>query len=58
MTDINDLVEEFWGTSSDEAVGASFFEMRRLLEILQNCLDDLEVCFDIISVFCDCCRFD
>ena len=51
MTDINHLVQEFWRTSSDEAVGASFFEMRRLLEILQDCFDNLEVCFDIISVF-------
>ena len=46
MTDINDLVQEFWRTSSD--VEPSFFAMRRLLEILQRCL---EVCFDIISVF-------
>ena len=44
MTDINDLVEEFLKTSSD-AVGASFFAMRRLLEILQKCFDNLEVCF-------------
>ena len=44
MTDINDLVQEFW-TSSDGTVGAALFAMRRLLEILQ-------VCFDIIiSVF-------
>jgi len=42
MTDINDLVQEFWETSSDEAVGASFFAMRRLLEILQDCFDFLE----------------
>ena len=45
MTDINDLVQEFW---SDGAVGASFCAMRRLHEILQRCL---EVSFDIISVF-------
>jgi hypothetical protein len=51
MTDINDLVQEFWMASSDGAVGASFFAMRRLLEILQNCFDFLEVCFDIISFF-------
>ena len=51
MTDINDLVQEFWRTSSgDEAIGASFFEMRRLLEILQECFDDLKVCFYILSV--------
>ena len=50
MKDINDLVQEFWRTSSDGAVGPSFFAMRRLLEILQKCYEILEVCFDIISV--------
>jgi hypothetical protein len=49
MTDIDDLVQEFWRTSSDGVVGAPFFAMRRLLEIL-------EVCFVIISFFCDCRR--
>ena len=51
MTDINDLVEEFWKTlsESDRDVGASFFAMRCLFEVLQKCLDNLEVCF--ISVF-------
>ena len=49
MTDINDLVQEFWKTSSNRDIGASFFAMRRLFIIL-------EVCFDIISVFCDCRR--
>ena len=44
MTDINDLVQEFWRTSSDGDVGASFFAMRSLLEILQGCFDILEVC--------------
>ena len=39
MTDINDLVQEIWKTSSDGTVGASFFEMRRLFEILQKCFD-------------------
>ena len=48
MSDINDLVREFRRTSSD--VGASFFAMRRLFEILHN----LEVCFDIIPFFCNC----
>ena len=40
MTDINDLVQEFWSTSESNvrAVGASFFEMRHLLEILEECL--------------------
>ena len=46
MSEINDLVQdsEFWRTSesSDGAVAASFFAMRRLHEILQRCL---EVCF-------------
>ena len=37
MTDINDLVQEFWRTSSDGAVGAALFEMRRLYEILEKC---------------------
>ena len=46
ITDIDDLVEEFRRTSSD--VGASFFAMRHLLEVLQ---DILKVCFDIISIF-------
>ena len=49
MTDINDLVQEFWMTSSDGAVVAPFFEMRRLLGILQKCFDHLDVCFDIIT---------
>ena len=49
MTDIDDLMQEFWRTSSD--VEASFFAMRRLLNILQECFDILEVRFDIISVF-------
>ena len=51
MKDINDLVQEFWRTSSDgaSAVGAPFFEMRRLLEILQACVDNFEVCY-ILSV--------
>ena len=44
MTDIDELVEEFRRTPCD--VGASFFAMRRLLDILQ---DILEVCFDNIS---------
>ena len=51
MTDINDLVQDFWKTSGDGAI-ASFFEMRRLLEILQKCFGGLEVCF--VIVFCDC----
>ena len=50
MTDINDLVQEFW-TSSYGAVEASFCAMRRLLEVLEGCFDLIEVCFDIMSVF-------
>ena len=52
MTDINDLVQELWWTASDGVVGASFFAMRRLLEILHECFDISEVCFvTIIFVF-------
>ena len=50
MTDINDLVQEFW-TSSNGAVGASLIAMRRLFEILLGYFRFLNVCFDIISVF-------
>ena len=56
MTDINDLVQEFW-TSRIGAVETSSIAMRssRLLGILQECFHSLEskfaVCFDIISVF-------
>ena len=48
MTDINDLVEELWRTSSYEG---SFFAMCRLFEILQKCFRffNLKVCFDIVS---------
>jgi hypothetical protein len=56
MTDINDLVQEFLRTSSDGAVEASLFAMRRLLGILQGCFDILEVCFLILFPFCDCRR--
>ena len=51
MTDINDLVQEFWRTPSDGAVGTSFFAMRRLFEILRHCSIIWEVRFDIISFF-------
>ena len=43
MADINDLVQEFWRTSSGGTVGESFFAMRRLLEILREFFDILEV---------------
>ena len=46
MSDTNNLVQEFRGTSSD--IGASLFAMRRLLGILQKCF---YVCFDIICLF-------
>ena len=36
MADINELVEDFWRTSSHGADGKSYFAMRRLLEILQE----------------------
>ena len=51
MTDINDLVQEFWTSCNGAAIGTSFFAMRSscLLGILQKCLDSLEVCFDTIS---------
>ena len=52
ITDINNLVQDFWRTSSDGADGAPFFEMRRLLEILQNFISD--VSFIFISVFPSC----
>ena len=39
MTDINDLVQEFWSTSNVGAIVASFFEMRRLHEILEEYLE-------------------
>ena len=45
MTNINDLVQDFWRSSSDGTDGESLFAMRRLLEILQKCLDSFEVCF-------------
>ena len=50
MTDINVLVQEFWRASSGGTVGESFFAMRRLLEILREFFDILEVCFYIVSV--------
>ena len=48
MTDIDDLVQEFWRTSSD--FEPSLFAMRRLHEILQKCF---EVCLDNCFCFCD-----
>ena len=59
MSVINDLVQEFWRTSSDGADGTSFFAMRRLLEILQRCQcsENFNVCFVIISVFATAVNF-
>ena len=49
MTDIYDLVQEFQ-TSSNGAIAASLFAMRRLHEVLLKCFCLSNVCFDIISV--------
>ena len=49
MTDIHDLVQEFWRTSTDGADGEPIFAMCRLHKILGRCL---EVCF-----FGDCRQF-
>ena len=53
MTDINDFVQESWRTSSDGAVKASFFAMRRLLGILQDCFNNLDVCFAVFATAVD-----
>ena len=42
MTDINDLVQEFWSASTDGTDRGSIFAMRLLHEILRRCF---EVCF-------------
>ena len=49
MTDIHDLVQEFWRTSTDGADGESVIAMCHLNEILELCL---KVCF-----FGDCRQF-
>ena len=49
MTDVNDLVQEFQ-TSSNGAIAASLFAMRRLYDIFLECFRLFNVCFDIISV--------
>ena len=45
MTEISDLVQEFWRTSTDgiDASAESLFAMCRLFEILHKCLDNFEV---------------
>ena len=50
VTDIDNLVQDFWTSSSDGAVGTSVFAMRRLFEILHKCFDILEVCSDILRL--------
>ena len=50
ITDINDLVQDFWSNSSDEAAGASFFAIRRLFTILQELSETVKVCINIIFV--------
>ena len=45
MTDVNDLVQEFWGTSNDGVDGAPFFAMLCLHDILQNALESVDVRF-------------
>ena len=45
ITDVNDLVQEFWRTSTDEVNGEPIFAMRHLDEILRRCQRCLEVCF-------------
>ena len=52
ITDINDLVQEFWSTPSDGDVGESLFGMRRLYEILEDYLEVSLYWFH----FCDCRR--
>ena len=39
MTDIYDLVQEFWSASTDETDRGSIFAMRLLDEILRRCLE-------------------
>ena len=52
MTNINDLMQEFWITSN-AAVGTSFFAIRsdRLLGILEECFNHLEVCLILFLFF-------
>jgi len=56
MADINDLVQEFWRTSSDGAVRATFFSMSCLLKNLRECFNISVLCFDIISALATCRR--
>ena len=53
MTEINDLVQDFWKDPSDVVDGGSFLAMRHLLKILQECFDILEVCLYIIAIAVD-----
>ena len=53
MTDVNDLVQEFWGTSNDGVDGAPLFAMLCLHDILQNALESVDVRF-VYFLFCGC----
>ena len=53
ITDINDLVQDFWRSSSDGPIGASFFALRRLFEILHGCFNNLEVRLILFPFFCE-----
>ena len=53
MTELNDLVQELWRTSSDEADRTSLFAMHRLLGILGRCFNHSEVCFDFSTTAFD-----
>jgi hypothetical protein len=44
MIDINDLVQEFWRTSTDGTDGESIIAVRRLHEILRRCLNVCLLC--------------
>ena len=55
ITDINDLVQEFWRIATNGTDGESIFAMRRLFKILEKSLDGFKVRF-IYFCFCDCHR--
>ena len=46
MTDIHNLMHEFWRISADEVNGESIFAMCRVQEILRRCL---EVCLFLVT---------
>ena len=49
MTDIIDLVQEFWRISSDRDIGASFFAIRRLYEISHRWSNPEPRCYAVYS---------